>query len=138
MARKRHLSRIAVMQTLFERDARGEDCGIEVLLRNIADLEKEYGTVDADFAQHIFTTYIENRVDVHTHIEKHAPEWPLDRMDPIARAILYIGATEIAYITDTPVAVVMNECIDMAKEYGGSEASKFVNGVLHTLAKSTL
>jgi transcription antitermination protein NusB len=133
MARKRHLSRIAVMQTLFERDARG-NCSLETLKRNATELEREYGTVDTVFATAIFDAYMNNQSIIHTEIEKRAPEWPLHRMDPIARAILYIGATEMLYISDAPAPVIINECIDMAKEYGGSEASKFVNGVLHALS----
>lgn len=133
MARKRHLSRIAVMQTLFERDAR-KQLTDDMLDRNIGELEREYGTVDTDFARTLFSLYTENETAVHEGIEQHAPDWPLNRMDPIARAILYVGATEMLHMPDTPAPVVMNECIDAAKEYGGAEASKFVNGVLHALA----
>jgi N utilization substance protein B len=55
-------------------------------------------------------------------------------MDPISRAILLLGAYELLMSTDAPAAVVMNECIDIAKEYGTSESGKFVNGVLNALA----
>ncbi len=67
-------------------------------------------------------------------IEAHAPEWPLDRMDSITRSILMIGAFELLYAKDAPPAVVMNEAIDIAREYGSDESAKFVNGVLNALA----
>lgn len=135
MARKRHLSRVAVMQTLFERGARLAD-GKLVLERNIVSLVKEIGLVDEDFAKSLLATALSNESVIVESLNKHAPQWPLDRMDPIARATLLVGATELLYEPDTPVAVVINEAIDIAKEYGGSEASKFVNGVLHTLSQN--
>jgi N utilization substance protein B len=67
-------------------------------------------------------------------VQEHAPEWPLDRMDTITRSILMIGAFEILHGKDAPPAVVMNEAIEIAKEYGPEESPKFVNGVLNALA----
>lgn len=135
MARKRHLSRVAVMQTLFERGTRSVDEKL-VLQRNIAALIKEIGLVDEKFSASLLKAALKNEQAVIESLNKYAPEWPLDRMDPIARATLLVGATELLFDQDTPVPVVINEAIDIAKEYGGSEASKFVNGVLHTLSQN--
>jgi N utilization substance protein B len=56
-------------------------------------------------------------------------------MDPISRCILLMGAYELLFANDAPPAVVMNEAIDIAKEYGSDEAGKFVNGVLNAIAQ---
>lgn len=134
MARKRHLSRIAVMQTLFEKQTRTLDA-VETLVRDIAHLESEFGLVDHEFSLQLLQLTEKNESAVRNAIELYAPEWPLDRMDPISRAILLMSAAEILYMNDAPSAVVINEAIDIAKEFGGAETSKFVNGVLHALAK---
>jgi N utilization substance protein B len=65
-----------------------------------------------------------------------APE--LDRkaaeLSPIERAILVIGAWELRYRPEIPCRVVINEAIELAKSYGGTDGHKFVNGVLDKLA----
>ncbi len=131
MARKRHLSRIAVMQVLFEREYREID-DVKSLQKNI----KELGNVDEEFALTLLEGSISMADELKKVIESKAPEWSFDRMDPIARPVLIMGAFELLYADDAPPAVVMNECIEIAKEYGSDETSKFVNGVLNALAKA--
>ena len=130
MARKRHLSRIAVMQVLFECDYRKAD-EMKSLEKNIAEL----GNVDKEFAESLLEGVVSMEKELKATIEKHAPEWQFDRMDPIARPVLLLGANELLYADDAPPAVVMNECIEIAKEYGTDETGKFVNGVLNAMAK---
>ncbi len=55
-------------------------------------------------------------------------------MDTITRCILMIGGYELLFAKDAPPAVVMNEAIEVAKEFGTEEGAKFVNGVLNALA----
>lgn len=135
MARKRHLSRVAVMQTLFERHTHAID-ELKTLDRNAKLLQTEVGLVDADFAHLLLKTTLDHLEIIKQKLVQYAPQWPLDRMDTMARSILLVGAAELLFLPDTPVPVVINEAIDIAKEYGGSEASKFVNGVLHTLSQN--
>jgi len=131
MARKRHLSRIAVMQVLFEREYRDIDINKSLQI-NI----KEIGAVDEEFALTLLEGSIAMEDELIAIIEKRAPEWSFDRMDPIARPVLIMGAFELLHGNDAPPAVVMNECIEIAKEYGTEETGKFVNGVLNALAKA--
>ena len=131
MARKRHLSRIAVMQVLFERGYRDIDIQKSLQL-NINEL----GAVDETFARTLLEGSIAMEDELIAVIEKKAPEWSFDRMDPIARPVLIMGAFELLHGNDAPPAVVMNECIEIAKAYGTDETGKFVNGVLNALAKA--
>ncbi|OGA15013.1 MAG: hypothetical protein A3I63_01460 [Betaproteobacteria bacterium RIFCSPLOWO2_02_FULL_66_14] len=55
-------------------------------------------------------------------------------LSPVERAILCIGAYELAERPETPVRVVLNEAIELGKEFGGTDGYKFVNGVLEKLA----
>lgn len=57
-----------------------------------------------------------------------------DQVDPIERAILRIGAYELIHRLDVPYRVVINEAIDLAKNFGGEDGHKYVNGVLDKLA----
>jgi N utilization substance protein B len=56
------------------------------------------------------------------------------RLSPVERAILCIGAYELAERTDTPFKVVINEAIELGKVFGGTGGHKYVNGVLEKLA----
>ena len=59
---------------------------------------------------------------------------PVNELSPIERAILAIGAWELAHRLDIPYRVVINEAVELAKSYGGTDGHKFVNGVLDKLA----
>jgi N utilization substance protein B len=120
------------MQTVFEKQARDIDVDASIA-RNIADLGGEEA-VDGAFSRTVLRGVIGRWDATASAIQTHAPEWPLERMDTITRAILFIGAFELLFGGDAPPAVVMNEAIEIAKEYGTAESAKFVNGVLNALA----
>ena len=131
MARRRHLSRIAVMQMLFEREQRPSLEPVVAMQRNASEL----GDFDEEFAMKLIDGIIEKEEEVALSIAAHAPGWTLDRMDPVSRCVLYVGAYELLFGGDAPPAVVINEAIEMAKEYGTDESGKFVNGVLNAMVK---
>src|ERR671918_2017544 len=58
------------------------------------------------------------------------------RLSPVERAILYIGAYELAHHPVTPFKVVLNEAIELGKSFGASEGYRFVNGVLEKIAQA--
>jgi N utilization substance protein B len=59
---------------------------------------------------------------------------PVQDLSPIERSILVIGAWELVHRLDIPYRVVINEAVELAKSYGGTDGHKFVNGVLDKLA----
>lgn len=59
----------------------------------------------------------------------------IDEVSPIEHATMWIGAYELQHCPDVPWRVVLNECIELAKEFGGTDGHKYVNGVLDGLAK---
>ena len=58
----------------------------------------------------------------------------LEEISPIERAVMWIGTYEFLHAADVPWRVVLNECIELAKEFGGTDGHKYVNGVLNGLA----
>ncbi len=66
---------------------------------------------------------------------KHVAGWSVERMPPVDRNILRLGLHELLERPDTPCAVVINEAIELAKEFGGKDSPAFVNGVLDGLRK---
>ena len=57
-------------------------------------------------------------------------------ISPVEHAILWIGAYEFSHCLNVPYRVVINECIELAKAFGGTDGHKYVNGVLHKMAPS--
>ena len=59
---------------------------------------------------------------------------PMKEISPIEHAVMWIGAWEFQHALDVPWRVVLNECIELAKEFGGTDGHKYVNAVLNGLA----
>jgi transcription antitermination protein NusB len=62
-------------------------------------------------------------------IARHAKGWDLDRIAPLERNVMRVALFEIEH-GDTPVEVAIDEAVGIAKEYCGSDAPGFVNGIL--------
>lgn len=67
-------------------------------------------------------------------IQEAAPEWPLDKLNKIDLAILRLAVYELDN-EDTPPKVVIDEAVELAKEFGSESSSSFINGVLGTIYK---
>lgn len=59
---------------------------------------------------------------------------PIEQLSPIEHAVMWIGAYEFSHCLDVPWRVVINECVELAKEFGGTDGHKYVNGVLNRIA----
>ncbi|EKD87255.1 MAG: hypothetical protein ACD_36C00174G0003 [uncultured bacterium] len=64
-----------------------------------------------------------------------APEWPLPKISKIDLAILRLAVTELVEKKEPP-KVIIDEAVELAKQFGNDNSSKFVNGVLGTILKS--
>ena len=63
-------------------------------------------------------------------IKKAATKWDLARMSAVDRSILRLGAYQMKFCSDIPGKVIINEAIEIAKKYSGSQSPRFINGVL--------
>lgn len=122
------------MQTLFAYDFRGEDP--EKFIEQILD-EFAPNIKDKIFARETLKGVIKHKKKLLEAIEKFAPEWPIDKIAKIDRAILEIGAYEILYSKEVPPIVAINEAIEIAKHFGDNNSPKFINGVLSSIMKTT-
>ena len=59
---------------------------------------------------------------------------PLDELSPVERSVLLLGAYELAHCPSVPYRVIINEAVELAKSFGGTDGHKYVNGVLDKLA----
>ena len=130
----RHLLRTVLLQTLYEWDfyEKKKDI-IEILERNMQEFSPDVD--EPEFAWKILKGIAEHLSEIDGWITKAAPEWPLAKIAIIDRNILRIGLYELLYAdpNEVPAKVAINESIELAKNYGGPNASRFVNGVLGTV-----
>ncbi len=129
MASQRHLLRTLVIQTVFAWEFRGGDP--EALFSY--NLVNGGGMDDSSFALQLLQKIVKNHKKIQKTIQKYAPEWPMDKIAPIDRAVLELSIAEMLYDDSIPALVAINEGIELAKEYGNESSSKFVNGVLSSL-----
>lgn len=126
----RHLSRIIVLQTLYEWDFRPESDVDGLVTQNVDNFNEP---VDDDFISRVVHGVIDRVSELDTIIARAAPEWPVEQIAAIDKTILRISIYELHYETETPPRVIINEAVELAKSFGGDNSSKFINGVLGTL-----
>lgn len=88
-----------------------------------------------EFAVRLIEAYFQRAEQIDAHIERLAKDWTLERMPATDRNVLRVAAAEMLGVPETPVSVVFNEAVELAKTYGTPASGKFVNGVLATLAR---
>lgn len=92
--------------------------------------------VDIQLSQDIIAGVKQNRAHLDDVIATCAPDWPLDKISKIDLVILRISIFEILFSDKTPPRVVIDESVELAKEFGNDTSPKFVNGVLGTVVKN--
>ncbi len=132
----RQLGRSIVLQSLYEWDFynRQEDLAA-VVERNMNEFAP--GFDEPEFIWKIVKGVVEHMDEIDRVIERAAPEWPLAQIAVIDRNALRIGLYELLYAdkNEVPPKVAINESIELAKNYGGPNSGKFINGVLGTVFK---
>ena len=86
----------------------------------------------------IIRNIVESEPIVDSKIAEAAPEWPIDKIAKVDLAILRLAAYELTIEKKEPPKVIIDEAIELAKEFGNANSAKFVNGVLGTILKSIL
>ena len=133
----RHLSRSIVLQSLFEWDLNAlEKKEVhEVLGRNVTEFAPN--KTDMPFMEKLLDGVMSKQSELDLVIEKAAPDWPIDRISPVDRNILRLGLFELLFADrgEVPAKVAINEAIELAKQFGGDNSSRFVNGVLGAVYK---
>ena len=82
-----------------------------------------------------FTRELAEEVEAHRSelddlISRHSQNWSLERIAPLERSILRTALYEALHVEDVPVEVAIDEAVELAKQYCGTDAPGFVNGIL--------
>jgi transcription antitermination protein NusB len=77
---------------------------------------------------------LQHTAELDALIEKSAPNWPLDQMSSIDKTILRLAIFEILFDNRVPLKAAINEAVELGKRFGSDSSSRFINGVLGTVA----
>lgn len=132
MKKNRRKARELALQGLYQWRASGN--APVAILPQLAEAP-EYATCDDKYLREVFEGTIANRDELEQAL---APK--LDRklaeLSPVEHSVLLLAAFELIHKPDIPYRVVINEAVELAKRYGGTDGHKYVNGVLDKLAAS--
>jgi len=141
--RKRSQARMLAVQALCLFDAAGEAFRQELDdfladTTNHADLgwHRPPDPAVLNFARQLALGAWEHRRAADELLQMHVPDWSIERMQPADRNILRLGVYELREQPQTPPAVVLNEAVELARQFGGNESAAFVNGVLDALRRA--
>ncbi len=140
-ANQRGAARLAAVQALYQMDIAGSG-----VLDIVAEYEshrlgqemdgEQYLKADASWFRSIVSGVVRDQVKLDPLIRSALlDDWPLSRLDSTVRAILRSGAFELLERKDVPVAVIVNEYVEIAQAFFDEDEPKLVNAVLDRIAK---
>ena len=88
------------------------------------------------FSQILFEKVLQNIEKIDDLIKGSVKSWDFSRIALVEKNILRIGVCELLFFSDIPVAITINEAIELGKKYGEKDSKNFINGVLDFIAKA--
>lgn len=126
----RRLARETALQMLYLCD----NCGFTVdEAEKVCFTELKVPVASQSFADHLFKGTWDRKGKLDGIIGDHAENWEMDRMAVIDRNILRFAAYEIMDMPETPINVIIDEAVEIAKKFSTPDSGKFVNGILDKL-----
>ncbi len=130
----RQRARVLALQALFEIDLTDHPPA-EVVQRRLAT--DPLPSSAAALMRALVNGVLERKEELDAIIARHAPEWPVDQLPVVDRNILRMAIWELTDPeVDTPVPVVINEAVELAKLFGSDSSPRFVNGVLGAVVRT--
>lgn len=127
MSRKE--SRVQAFQTLFQLEIKDTDLTINEAINFIKD---DYPDLDFDFIHWLVTGVKDHEPVLDEKIKPYLKDWSLERLLKTDRIILRMATFEILH-SETPAKVVINEALELAKQFSDDDHYKFINGVLSNI-----
>jgi N utilization substance protein B len=127
---RRH-SRELALRALYQWQLTGDDLAKLLVQTEEAD---EYADANVEFLKALLEGILNEAATLDSALSSHLDR-PIEQLSPIEHGILLIGAYELSHSLDVPYKVAINEAVNLAKAYGGTDGHKYVNGVLDKLAK---
>ena len=131
-ARGRHGARRLLVQALYQFQISGHSD--DELIEQFSSRE-EFAWIDGDYFLSLLREIIEG-ADALDGLIAESADRPVAQLDPIERAVLWVGLAELESRPDVPLKVVLNEAVELSKQFGAEDGHRFVNAVLDKASKS--
>ncbi|MBI2170472.1 MAG: transcription antitermination factor NusB [Chloroflexi bacterium] len=135
VATPRRRARRAALQALYEVDATGHP--VDNSLNWVLE-EDDLDETSTAFARDLAHQVMRRVEELDAEIGRYAPAWPVAQLAIVDRNILRIAICEMKVGKDTPIKVIINEAVELARTFGSDSSQRFVNGVLGAIAKASL
>jgi len=122
----RRAARERALSLLYEAEAKNEDP---------AELLAGLAVAPDPFVVTLVEGVAQHREQIDSLIASHSRDWSLVRMPVIDRNLMRLAVFELTCRPDTPVGVVIDEAVELAKQYSTEDSGRFVNGVLSAVAR---
>lgn len=129
MRKSRRKAREFALKALYEWKLSGND--VTSIAQHLRD-EEGYANIDDKYFLILLNGATQEAVALETVLTPYLDR-KLSTLSPIESAVLLLGAYEAMHCLDVPYRVVINEAVELAKSYGGTDGHKYVNGVLDKL-----
>ena len=106
-----------------------------VYLQNDEEFINALSEKQLEFIKNSINGIVENYDNIKDIIKKNTQNWTYERIGVIERSLLIVGTYEFL-IKNTPIEVIANEIVELAKEYGNEKSYEFINGILANIEKA--
>jgi N utilization substance protein B len=127
-------ARRSAVQALYQWDMAGG--GIEDIISEFESDRAELKKADGRYFRDILNGVVRHRAELEAVLAP-VSERAIRELDPVERAILYLGAYELMHQPEVPWPVVVNESVELAKMFGAEQSYRYINGVMDKLARRT-
>ncbi|MBO4508476.1 MAG: transcription antitermination factor NusB [Spirochaetaceae bacterium] len=135
MARRK--GRIIAFQALYSWDVSGMELDDLLKFEWVSDETKERMDDESDaFTRLLISGTIENCAEIDEVIKKHLINWEFGRLNKVDLAILRISVYSLLYQKDIHPTIIIDEAVDISKDFGTDDSYKFVNAVLDNVRKT--
>ncbi len=131
---KRRKSREIAMQMLFQSDLGRQNA--EEVQRTFWQAREKIDSGTQGFAEDLFRVAIARQDEIDGYIEKASQHWRLERMAAVDRNLLRAAIAEMLGYPATPLPVIINEALEIARLYSAPESVHFLNGILDAVARA--
>ena len=131
---KRRKSREIAMQMLFQADLGRQSA--EDVQRTFWQAREKVDPGTQGFAEDIFRVANARREEIDSYIATASEHWRLERMAAVDRNLLRAAIAEMVGYPSTPLPIIINETLEIAREYAAPESIHFLNGILDAVARA--
>lgn len=136
MSQNRRNSRVLALKLLYSVELNDGQTGNSTILR-FDNFKEDIDLSSLEYAKVIFNYAFENISKIDDQLKSVIDNWSYERLSVVDKSLLRIGCAEMS-MKEVPSSVVINELLEIAKIYGDSKTSSFINGILDAWHKKYL